>query len=132
MTAGEERPFTGAQLEALAAQLAEACARPEELREKQVGSSLRVLEPDDLVPPERIIEVLGMGRQSAKRDIFGMGGNENVEPRFVRNRCTMRLSISVYKNLLGVPFTGEMYDYLESLTGMDEGDAREWYARLGG
>jgi hypothetical protein len=81
-----------------------------------------------LVSPKTIITYWGMPVESAKRDVFGIGGNGHIAQFFLKRRCEFRLSVAAYGKM-GVDFPDEMLDYFERLTQMETSDAMEWIKR---
>jgi len=69
-----------------------------------------------------------MPYEKVRQKIFGIGGNGYIPKYFELRRCKFRISICVYRDN-GAIFAGDMYDYFEGLTQMDELDARQWFSR---
>lgn len=85
------------------------------------------LDNRELLPPSKMNEYLDNSKKEwVKNEIMGIGGYEYVPKYQLRNRCLLRLSFATYQRY-GVRFSDT--DYVESLTQMEEGDAREWIHR---
>lgn len=97
---------------------------------KVISNSLdavRGLNNKDLLSPEQMLKCLDPeNRDAVKNEIVGIGGYEYIPKNQLRNRCIIRLSYATYQKL-GVSFADS--DYVESLTQMEESDAREWINR---
>lgn len=82
------------------------------------------LKAKELLPPDLLLKCVDpANRDIVKKEIVGIGGYEYIRRDQQKNRCLIRLSFATYQRH-GVQFTDT--DYVESLTQMEESDARDW------
>ena len=122
-------PVSQAELDAFKQALDKAAADINAGVTVNYDNALNALGKENLVLPELIVSYWTMSKDEAKTSVFGLGGAEHLTPEFIRRRYRLRLSIAAYRNR-GVLFPHEMYDYFESLTQMDESDAKAWADKL--
>ncbi len=82
-----------------------------------------------LSPSEMMDDLDNNKRDYVRNMIVGIGGNEYIPKFQLRQRCLIRLSFATYQ-AYGIRFSDT--DYVESLTQMDEGDARKWLRKCEG
>ena len=83
------------------------------------------IEKITLLAPDRLLEYWSMSKDVVKKEVFGVGGVDYLPRDFGMRRCALRLSMVAYSRA-GITFPEVIFDFLESLTQMDEGDAKEW------